>query len=109
MLEQRLWELEQARHRTAPDDAILLRGPGGAELDALLEQIGDHLGRAFLGGPVAEALSTAIAEATRLHCPLALGIDIRDEALAALPWETLRLPAQSGPGAAPVCRAVPSA
>ena len=108
-LEQRLWELAQARHRPTPDDAILLRGPGGAGLDALLEQIGDHLGRAFLAGPVAEALSAAVAEATRLHCPLVLGMDIRDEALAALPWETLRLPVRPGPGAAPVCRAVPSA
>src|SRR5215471_4377266 len=100
MLEQRLWELEQARHRTTPDDAILLRGPGGAGLDALLEQIGDHLGRAFLAGPVAEALSAAMAEATRLHCPLVLGIDILDEVLAALPWETLRLSDQPGPALA---------
>ena len=84
-LEQRLWELEQARHRTSPDDPILLRGPGGAGLDALLEQIGDHLGRAFLAGPVAEALSAAVAEATRLNCPLVLSVDIQDEALAALP------------------------
>src|SRR5262249_19137242 len=95
-LEQRLWELEQARHRTTPDDAILLRGPGGAGLDALLEQIGDHLGWAFLAGPVAEALSAAIAEATRLHCPLVLGIGVRDAALAAVPWKTLHLPAQPG-------------
>ena len=84
-LEQRLWELEQARHRTSPDDPILLRSHGGAGLDALLEQIGDHLGRAFLAGPVAEALSAAVAEATRLNCPLVLSVDIQDEALAALP------------------------
>lgn len=41
-LEQRLWELEQARRRASPDDPILLRGHGGAGLDALLAQIGDH-------------------------------------------------------------------
>jgi hypothetical protein len=57
---------------------------------------GAALTRAFLAGAAGEALRQAVAKVTNLNASLDLGLEIRDERLRSLPWETLRLPDPDG-------------
>lgn len=97
-----LWNLDRARHGHTPEDAHLLRDAAAAgtatresALNARLLEIGEGLTREFLDGAAGEALRRETAEAERLGFPLELGLEVED-ALADLPWETLRLPATAG-------------
>jgi hypothetical protein len=97
-----LWNLDRARHGHLPEDAQLHRDAGAAgtvappsALHALLLEIGDALTREFLEGAAGEALRREVQEAEKLGFYLELGLEIED-ALADLPWETLRPPAADG-------------
>jgi len=92
-LAQAIWALERAR-RTQP--ALLMRGGAGASVESSLADVGTRLGRAFLPPEVNAALQATLADATRLNCPLELGLEISDPGLADLPWEALRLPDAAG-------------
>ncbi|MEA2602862.1 MAG: hypothetical protein QOF89_3854, partial [Acidobacteriota bacterium] len=102
-----LWNLDRARHGHLPEDAQLHRDAGTgttvppSALHALLLEIGDALTREFLEGTAGEALRREVQEAERLGFPLELGLEIED-ALADLPWETLRLPALDGIASPPL-------
>ena len=73
-------------------DGFLLRGERGQPVEAVMAELGLHLGQCFLVEPVASRLGDAVAEATRLNVPLQLGLDVTDGRLADLPWELLCLP-----------------
>ena len=92
--EQRCWELARAcrdeGQRRDPD-----QGSRAGVMDGLLETVGTQLGAAFVPAGVAEALGTALAEAERRNCPLALALALTEPGLSLLPWETLRLPGAS--------------
>ncbi|HSG38310.1 MAG TPA: TIR domain-containing protein, partial [Thermoanaerobaculia bacterium] len=95
-----LWEMDRARHRSAAEDAPLLRDavPGATlreSFHAMLLEIGDALTHEFLEGPAGEALRAEVEERQRLGFPLELGLEV-DDSLADLPWETLRLPETGG-------------
>jgi tetratricopeptide (TPR) repeat protein len=66
----------------------------GPQQNAILLETGEALARAYLGGAAGEALRAVVAEAERLGSTVELGLEI-DDALAALPWEALRLPPAS--------------
>ena len=103
---QLLWDLDRLRHGRLPDvseGAHLYRATGTAEAPAqgskqhaLLLQVGTALGEELLAGAAGEALGRVLGE-TNLGAPLELALEPED-ALADLPWETLRLP---GPGGLP--------
>ena len=88
-LDDLLW---QQRRALVARDRVLLRGEGGQPVEAVMAELGLHLGRRFLAEPVASRLDVAVTEATRLNVPLQLGLDVTDSKLADLPWELLRLP-----------------
>ncbi|MBR7829710.1 CHAT domain-containing protein [Actinospica sp. MGRD01-02] len=68
----------------------------GAGLDdgAQWKHVGRGLGDSFLDGPAGFALARELTLARESGAPLRLGIDVRDPALADLPWEALVLPAR---------------
>ena len=88
-LDDLLWQQQRA---LVPREGVLHRGEGGEPVEAVMAELGLHLGRRFLPEPVASRLSTAVDEATRLNAPLELGLEVADGRLADLPWELLRLP-----------------
>jgi PAS domain-containing protein len=63
--------------------------------NAILLETGDALARTYLNGAAGEALRATVAEAERLGFTVELGLEV-DDALAALPWEALRLPSANG-------------
>ena len=90
-LDDLLW---QQRRALVARDRVLLRGEGGQPVEAVMAELGLHLGRRFLAEPVASRLDVAVTEATRLNVPLQLGLDVTDSKLSDLPWELLRLPSR---------------
>src|SRR5262249_39346273 len=108
-VEQRIWELEQARHGSGSARGHLQRGASGPDgvlhveppLQVCSLGVGSALGAAFLAGEAGRALSAEVAQAERLTRSLGVGLEI-DEALTTLPWETLQLPASDGVPGAPI-------
>jgi tetratricopeptide (TPR) repeat protein len=101
--EQRLWELNRARQRRLPEGSPLHRaGQSGSEgtVDSPLHhhslEAGAALTRVFLTGEAGQQLRTVVEEATRQGSSLELGLEVSDETLVHLPWETLRVPAADG-------------
>ncbi len=77
--EMHLFDLARLRH--------------GPQQNEILLKVGAALARAYLNGAAGEALRVEVAEAERRGATVELGLEI-DDALAALPWEALRLPAE---------------
>ena len=84
-----------------PGSTVVDRGPaavsgvGGSRVDAALARVGEVLGRLFLAGAAGDALARGIETAQARNSALRLGVEVLDEDLADLPWETLRLPGGS--------------
>lgn len=115
--EEDLWLLACARSRAASGaparEAAQVDQEGTApvvvELHASLLEVGESLTRAFLPGAVGAAVRAAVKEATNQGASLEIALEIEQETqpeadgvLASLPWETLRVPAGDGDGAAAV-------
>lgn len=79
-LDTYIWKLRRARERSSP------------KLNQTLLETGMALSECFLVGAIAEALADAVADAEVRGVPLELGVRVEDSNLAAIPWETLRLP-----------------
>ena len=78
---------------------MLLRttAAGNAGMHAGLVQAGAVLGRCFLDGEAGAALAAEVAAAAAGNATLRMAVEIKDERLAGLPWETLVLPGQMTP------------
>ena len=68
--------------------------PGGE--DTALAQVGRMLSTDFLAGPAGAALARQVATAESLGEVLELGLEIADQQLTDMPWETLICPQPSG-------------
>ncbi|MEV6843100.1 tetratricopeptide repeat protein [Actinoplanes sp. NPDC051411] len=86
-LDQQIWAA--GRRRVVP-------GPGA---DAAVRRLGEELGRRFLSGPVATALTSLVTDADRRNRGLRLAIETAPGSpqLADVPWECLRLPGLPAP------------
>jgi hypothetical protein len=89
------WRLKRARGDLGPIRDTTGTVSRFAELERTLEAVGTELATAFLPTEVKTALEGAVAEAERLNSSVQFALDTAD-ALADLPWETLRLP-HTGP------------
>ena len=101
--EQRFWELKRARHSSVPDGSHVhrpRRAPDQGTVDPTLHlkqlEAGEVLTRAFLTDPVGAGLRSQLEGDKSLNASLELGIELADDALAPLPWETLLLPGGDG-------------
>lgn len=103
-LEERIYELGRARHRRfSPGETPQRRGAESAVIaEASLHEAslaaGAALARTFLVGAAGEALREAVRQAASAGSSLELGLEIDDQRLRGLPWETLRIPEPDGPG-----------
>lgn len=90
---------QAALSRTRPGAGPLRAAATGtaAGMHAALVQAGTALGRCFLEGEAGQALADEIAAATGGGAAVRLAVEVRDAALAVLPWETLVLPGQAAP------------
>jgi tetratricopeptide (TPR) repeat protein len=97
--EQRLSQLDRAR-KGWPEGPTGSATAAGTSIEERLQQallgVGASLGKSFLAGAAGAALRQAVAQAQSLNEPLELAVDIADERIADLPWETLRVPAPDG-------------
>jgi hypothetical protein len=86
------FDLNRLRHgQELVRDATAAVSSPASEQNTVLLEIGDALARAYLNGAAGEALRATVAEAERMGSTVELGLEI-DDALAAWPWEALRLP-----------------
>jgi len=92
--EERLWRLREAHGR--PGVTVRREGdPAGVVDEPLMRyqrEAGEALGRAFVPASVADALRADLRAAESRGLTLELGIEIADDSLVDLPWETLCLP-----------------
>jgi TIR domain/CHAT domain/AAA ATPase domain len=101
-LEGELWQLQRVRQRGPTQAELAVRAPAPAgvgrepEVQQHLLAVGRTLTDTFLDGPAGAALAEAIHAADRGSARLELALEVEDEGLADLPWETLRLPGQNG-------------
>ncbi|MCR9248756.1 MAG: TIR domain-containing protein, partial [bacterium] len=94
---QAIWQLEHVRRARVP--AGSLRRTDGADADAAHAalhaqslDVGRRLTAAFLGGEVGKALEGAITLAGSQNATLDLRLEIADDEVAGVPWETLCVP-----------------
>ena len=106
--EDRLWQLERARRRGPAEIEHTTRdepnraGAIPASLHQHLLEVGAALTAGFLQGSAGDALRARLAEVERTNATLELSLEIPDPLLAALPWETLRLPTAEGADGEPL-------
>ena len=84
----------------SPEAAQLTQGGEAgrwAGVGIALTRVGRLLGERFLPDAVATALTDAVQRAQARNSALRLGLEIVDEQLADLPWETLTVPGQPDP------------
>jgi len=102
LVTERLWLVSRARRRAAlaarsAGSGSAALGLGAASQTALVE-LGQALGRQFLGGPVGELLESELAEAKGRNSALRIALEVSGNGeLQALPWETLCLPGDDQP------------
>jgi tetratricopeptide (TPR) repeat protein len=106
-LEERVHALARTRERRlAPGGETPLRSGveaaavAGAPLHEASLAVGAALARTFLAGAAGVALRDAVRRAEGAGASLELGLEVADERLRGLPWETLRLPEADGTGGA---------
>ncbi|GAA4308014.1 hypothetical protein GCM10023086_26750 [Streptomyces venetus] len=96
-LEQRLWMLQRARTR-ATSGLVTRRLPSLEEaaasggLTGALVAVGGELGKRFVCGDVAAALTQEEQLAQARHASLRIGLRVDDPGWVDLPWETLTVP-----------------
>jgi len=103
--EQRIYELKIIREKSFSEDDYSPRSEAAldgsktqmddATYGKLLEA-GSALTNSFLFGEAGSALQQAIKDASALNASLKLALEIIDDDLADLPWETLRIPEGDG-------------
>jgi TIR domain/CHAT domain/AAA ATPase domain len=91
-LQELLRQQIRARRQWGGESGALMRGTLAQSLDPLIDSLGIEIGKAFIPKNVATALETSIAKAERLNAHLEVGLEVADNNLVDLPWETLRLP-----------------
>jgi hypothetical protein len=79
-----------------------VRSPGESAMHGRLLSAGSALTRAFLKGEAGAALRRELEEARGTGSSVALGIEISDEPLLDLPWETLQVPEEEGSSGLPL-------
>lgn len=103
-LEERIYALGRVRQRRFSPGETPQRGgtEAAAPVQASLQEAslaaGAALTRAFLDGAAGEALRAAVLQAEGTGSSLELGLEVADDGLRLLPWETLRIPRPDGPG-----------
>jgi hypothetical protein len=104
-----LHDLDRARrHRFATDGINQKRGgeAGALAAEAELHQaslaVGEALTRRFLSGAAGDALRKTVRSAETGGSSLELALEVTDDDLRSLPWETLRIPGEDGPPGEPL-------
>ena len=102
-LGNRLHELAQARKRRVLVDGIAEKradGAGTVAAEASLHQAslaaGAALAQCFLSGEAGTALREAVRSAETAGSSLELALQVAEDGLRNLPWETLRIPGEDG-------------